>query len=108
MSRRKQGIYPCSIYIDSSTLSGWCVIMRGHNLSPDQIQEQLSKVEPDTCAVLVEEHAFVYVPRIKWCENTGSACDMEGDWHSHWSEVVDRGDPATQFSVVQYEYADAK
>ena len=108
MSKRKQGMYPCSIYMEHGNLTGWCVIMRGHNLTPEQIQKQLNKVQPGTQATAYEQFCFVYVPRIKWCENAGiSPCDSEGDWHAHWTEVVDRGYPDTHFTVVQYEYVAA-
>lgn len=100
--------YPCMIYMESQALEGWCVIMRGHNLTPEQVQEQLNKVEPGTVATETEEHTFAYTPRVKWCSQYGSPCDQEGDWHGHWHTVVDRGDPTTHFTIAQYEYENTK
>lgn len=35
----------------------------------------------------VHEVWMHHTPRVKWCERIDSACDSNGEWHGHWSEV---------------------
>lgn len=91
-------IYPTDIYDEQ----GHGRIHEGHGLSQDEIRADLdcaaSPRQP--YALAIDEVWLRYHNRIKWCERIdGVGCDMNGEWHGHWSPVQP-GTNGCAFTIV--------
>lgn len=91
--------YPQDIVNDG----GWGRIHQGHGLDRDKLQADLEHnvgLQMTGESLSVTEARLAYRPRIKWCSNfDGFGCDNEGEWHRHWFEVRQNGEP---YTVVQW------
>jgi len=69
--------------------SGTAVMIHGAAISPEVIEAAVLDQLGDGWERLVTEvQHLAYHRRIKRCSNLdGWGCDMEGEWHSHWSPV---------------------
>lgn len=77
--------YPAPIIDDAGH---WGVILRGHNLPLHTVMIAADDIlGRDHGPLHLTEVFFTYKPRVKWCGNYGSSCDIEGEWHNHWFEV---------------------
>jgi hypothetical protein len=78
--------YPTDIYSDH----GHARIHEGHDIDPDVLRADLDLEvgARQPCDLGVEEVWLRYHPRVKWCDRFDDlGCDMQGDWHQHWSPV---------------------
>lgn len=101
----KRDPYPCPIYLDSAKLSGWGIIMRGHNLTPAQVKEAVAACEPGAVPAKTEEFHFICTPRVMHCSRYGDSCEMDSEWHTHWAPISTNNDPNTHFTVASYVHA---
>lgn len=108
MSVTKRDKYPEHIYLDYPPFNGWSVIMRGHGLTPAQVDEQVKAFDPGLVATgVTEEEYFGYMPRVKNCgDRLGTNCDNDGEWHGHWYALKANDDPDTHFTLAAYAYAE--
>lgn len=93
--------YPTSIVSENSE---WGVILRGHDLPAQTVRDAAHEVlGPDCGPLRVTEEYLVWKPRVKWCGNYSSGCDLEGDWHTHWFPVRPTLSPLLRFTVAYPE-----
>jgi len=96
--------YPANFVDDDGV---WWVILQGHKLDHDVIERELPRhlgeKFPEQVLITVEEW-FRYVPRVKWCSSLdGFGCDQEGEWHGHWTGVIqNESNPHCKFTVARW------
>lgn len=91
--------YPTDIYTDA----GHGRIHEGHGLTATELRDDLNyAIGPRQPYLIDIEQVWLrYQPRVKWCERIdGIGCDMNGDWHGHWSQVR-KGTPGCAYTVVR-------
>lgn len=86
MSTKAKTMEPELIYWDGEPRTGFALLLRGHDLPPDEVEALASREGYESCAVTevwLHKH-----PRVMWCERiNGFGCDENGEWHAHWEEV---------------------
>jgi hypothetical protein len=91
--------YPADIYTDR----GHSRIHEGHGLTPEVLRDDLDyAIGPRQPYDLeVEEVWMTYRRRVMWCDRIdGFGCDMNGEWHGHFSEVR-AGTPGCAYTIVR-------
>lgn len=87
--------YPTTIH----THEGAGLIFKGHDLDAAELLTVVQHdVEPRAVEVVTEEVWLHLHPRVKNCANIDAPCDLEGDWHAHWSAV--KAHPDAAFTIA--------
>lgn len=84
-------------YVDDE---GWARIHRGHDLSRHKLWVDIGR--PEEGQLKVEELHLREQRSVKWCERHGDACDLNGEWHTHWHGVQPTDSPECKFTVARW------
>lgn len=89
---------------DIVTIDGWGRIHEGHSLDPATLRDDLREKMRDGAPgqePAINEVYLKHTSRIMWCERLdGAGCDLNGEWHGHWSEVMPS--PGSEFTLVHW------
>ncbi|MEB3023015.1 MULTISPECIES: hypothetical protein [Mycolicibacter] len=84
--------------------TGWARIHQGHGLDLDMLRADLIREHGDALPgqeLRIRELHFGYAPRVMWCGQYGTPCELQGEWHGHWYEVQPSSDSAVTVAEWQ-------
>lgn len=81
----------------------WWAITPGEVTDEAVLREMAESVGPADVGILITEVWHLhYQSRVKNCGDHGDACDMEGEWHSHWHAVKPGQDTAHTLARLEW------
>lgn len=96
-NKRADEGFPMSVIFDPH---GRATLLRGHNLSEEEIQIAYEDEFGDRGSPEIEELYLYEHRRVKWCDRLDGPCDLNGDWHRHFEGMHPSESDNRKFTLV--------